>query len=290
MTAVLLLCASLVVAPPDTRRGPAFSNADARAHFDAAVGHFAEQDWASASDELGLAYELEAVAELLYARAQAERKLERWASAASLYADYLATDPPRDQADNARAPLLFCRAKAEQAAGRCAEARPMFESYLQVYPSAADAELAHAALEACAAEPEPAPAAAPVEPVADPLGPASPEGDVRRPADTPWHRDLAGGILVGSGLTVAAAGTSVALAGRAAFAGGQVAEGHQDAVDAMDRGVVLERVGIGVAAAGGVIVLAGVARWITVGTRPRRSRRTSRLVPTGLGLSWVARW
>ncbi|MEM6989861.1 MAG: hypothetical protein AAF721_05175 [Myxococcota bacterium] len=289
-----LLCLILSIAPAEPLRGPAFSNDEARVHFEAAVSHFGEQDFAAASEQLRLAYELEAVAELLYARAQAERQLKRWVAAADLYAEYLATDPPKDQAANARPPLLFCRAKAEQEAGNCNAARTMLESYLQVYPAGAEAEMAREALEACAPEPEPPPEPGVVglTPPGDPVEPTpSEEGTVGdRDPPQPWHQDLAGGILVGIGLGVAGAGATVALAGRAAFVNGQVAPGHDEAVEAMDRGIVLERVGIGIAAAGALVTVAGIGRWITVGVRNRRAERTSALIPVGLGVAWVGRW
>ena len=276
------------------QKGPEFTVPEARAHFDDAVAAFADKDYAGASESLRLAYELEKFAELLYARAQAERQLEHWDTAASLYSDYLATDPPRDQADNARGPLLFCGAMAAKAAGDCDEARPKLESYLEVYPDRADAEEARVALEACEEEPEPVPPppAPRVEPTpADPPPIESPSVDiVDSEPPRPWHRDVAGGVLVGSGLAIAAAGTGVALGGRAVFVQGRRSpDGHAEGIAAMDRGIRLERIGIGIAAAGAVVTLVGVARWIAVGVKNRRGtprqarlrrRQTRATIPT----------
>lgn len=267
---ILSLCLSVCLGMAPGQRGPDFTVPEARGHFDDAVAAFGDEDYARASESLRLAYELEQFAELLYARAQAERQLEHWDTAASLYSDYLATDPPRDQADNARGPLLFCGAMAAKASGDCDDARPKLESYLEVYPDRADAEEARAALEACEADPDPEP------PVPEPRvesepAPVESKVDVVDPP-RPWHRDIAGGVLVGSGLAIAAAGTGVALGGRAVFVQGRSSpEGHAEGVAAMDRGIRLERIGIGIAAAGAVVTLVGVARWIAVGLNNRRS-------------------
>ena len=269
----LALLAALSSAPD---KGPEFSDPQARAHFEAAAGHFAAEDFAAASEELRLAFELEAVAELLYARAQAERRLEHWALAADLYSQYLATDPPRGQADNARPPLLFCRAKADQAAGDCEAARAKLASYLELYPDGFDAGAAREALAGCEPPAPPEPAAPEPEPVAPTPAPVPRPVPPRDAAPArAWHRDPAGGALVGIGLGLAAAGTTVALLARATFIAGRDAPSHAEAVDAMDRGIVMERVGLGIGVAGGVVALAGVARWIAVGVGPRRSRRTA---------------
>jgi len=170
---------------------------------------------------------------------------------------------------------------AAKAAGRCDEARPKLESYLEVYPDRADAEEARVALQGCAVEPEPVPASP--DPIPEPKLPEPTSTQptsvdvVKRDPPRPWHKDIAGGVLVGSGLAIAATGTGVALGGRAVFVrGSRSPDGHADGLAAMDRGIRLERVGIGLAAAGAVVTLVGVARWIAVGVRSRRNAGDAR--------------
>lgn len=282
LSVALAVC---LVGPAEGGRSrPEFADPEASAHFDAALAAFGERDFAAASEALRLAYEREAVAELLYARAQAERRLDHYDTAATLYAQYLATEPPRQQADNARPPLLFCRAKAAQEQQGCAAAQPMLQSYLEVYPNGSDAEQARAALQHCEAQAVAEAAAddvVPVDEVADPQPSPTNSGAVRPDIDDPiasrpWYRDRPGAALVGSGLGVAAIGTAVALAGRGVFVAAQDARGHDASLSQMDQGIVLERVGIGIAATGAAVTLAGVVRWIVVGVRSGPGRRAHR--------------
>lgn len=289
LTACMLAGVLWFAAEPAAPRGPQFSDAQAQAHFDAAVERFAADDFEGASAALHRAYEVEPIAELLYARAQAERRLEHWGLAADLYAQYLATDPPTAQADNARRPLLFCRAMAARGEGDCGSAGAAFETYVELYPDGPDAAQARNEAKACrdADAPVSSPAPSPRETPPPAVLPESAVVDPHpAPAGRPWHRDPAGGALVGVGLALAAAGTTVALVGRARFVQGQGADGHDAADTAMGRGIRLERAGVVVAAGGGVVALAGVARWIVVGTRPRRSARRARVTAMGLSLRW----
>ena len=89
MPTALLLALSLVLAPDKLLRDP-----QAQAAFDAAQEAFAAKDYAVASQQLERAYMLEPEPELLYPWAQAERNLDRCASAIDLYQKFIDTGPP----------------------------------------------------------------------------------------------------------------------------------------------------------------------------------------------------
>jgi hypothetical protein len=105
--------------------------------------------------------------------------------------------------------LLFVRAELRRRLDECATAVTLYREFMATNPSEAASKQAQAGIDACtppAPEPEPEPAP---EPAPAPVEPPPPP----RP---PWHRDAAGGALLGLGVFgVAAAG---GLAGAAAWA------------------------------------------------------------------------
>ncbi len=179
---------------------------------------------------------------------------------------------------------LYVQAQAERFGGHCEQANIHYREYLKSSPTPAPAQAARDNIAECeaklaAAEPEaPEPASPQPEP-AEPAQPAEPQAaptpsDEPRELARPWFRDPWGGVLVGLG--VVSLGVGAGIYGQAR-ADERAADRATDVVtygERIDRAFVLSRVGVPVLITGGVLVAAGVVRWIVVGRRGSR-------VPTG---------
>jgi tetratricopeptide (TPR) repeat protein len=184
----------------------------------------------------------------------------RWDEAADAFGDAFEADPnPK---------FVYAQAQAERLGGDCARAIELYDRFLALDPSAGPAEAARTNRERCRQEiersrPPPPPAPPPpgpgdVEPIDD---------EPLQPAARPWHRDPAGGALVGGGLVVTAIG--------AGLIGGAVVR-DRSASDApiegdfegdRDSALTMHRAGIALTAIGAALVVGGVIRWIVVSRR-----------------------
>jgi hypothetical protein len=171
--------------------------------------------------------------------------------------------------------LLFGRAQALRRAGSCGAAIEVFEQFIATSPPAADVQAARDVIEACRSilgeeptEPEP--------PLAQPQ--ATPEPPPPRPR---WHRDVAGGVLLGSGLAVAA--TGAALYGTAFGRAGEPPAGpmqSEQAYEARQRSIrTLAATGGGLLIGGTALLVGSVVRYAIVARRERARRGVAKRRP-----------
>ena len=238
---------------------------------------------------LALALSLVGPAEDAAARAKAAYDRGDFKAAAAALAEAYDADP--------QPAYLYARAQAERYGGDCQAAIEHYRAFLDSKPEAKAAEAARTNLKECEAEvtadaePEPAPTP---DPTPDPTPGPTPD-PVTAPAEgsasvddghvdaTPWYRDKWGTSLVAVGAVVGLAGVGVyggAIADRnSADSAGDVDEYGRR----IERASTLSRVGIGLMAGGGAILVAGAIRWILVSQRGK-SKTAHRIVPTGGGL------
>jgi tetratricopeptide (TPR) repeat protein len=171
--------------------------------------------------------------------------------------------------------LLFGRAQALRRAGNCGAAIEVFEQFIATSPPAADVQAARDVIEACRSilgeeptEPEPHLAAPQATPEPDPPPPPRPR----------WHRDVAGGVLLGSGLAVAA--TGAALYGTAFGRAGEPPAGpmqSEQAYEARQRSIrTLAATGGGLLIGGTALLVGSVVRYAIVARRERARREVAR--------------
>ena len=158
-------------------------SAEAQAHYQAGLAHYAGRRYAEAIAALRAAYELEPRREILFARAQATRLAGDCAAAVPLFEQFLATSPPERQVEATRLALSRCQQGTPAAAALVAPAPPIVGAPV---PAAAPAP-------GSAQRPQ----AAPVT-----LAASLPAGGRAR-----WHRDLVGGALAGAALVSAGVAT-----------------------------------------------------------------------------------
>lgn len=220
------------------------------------------------------------------ALAEWERGLERYQ--ARDYQAAIAAFSASYQAQPRRA-ALFAWAQAERLSGDCPSAIVLYRRYLEAEPSARQAEAARDQIRRCvealasrpsggnqpasetqlepATEPEPGAEAGPPAPATGPstTGPPSPTAAhapelAVRTAPAPsaaWYRDLAGGLLVGSGaIALGAGGWLLWTSSRDADAASY--QQHADQQEDVGRERVLSLVLLG---GGAALVTAGVLRY-----------------------------
>lgn len=237
---------------------------------------------------LALALSLLGPAEDAAARAKAAYDRGDYEAAAAALADAYEADP--------QPAYLYARAQAERYGGDCAAATEHYRAFLDTKPGAEAAKAAQTNLDECEAElaaetPEPTPAPTPT-PTPTPT-PAEPGPETSTPDTTPlddpsldrepWYRDKWGTSLVAVGAIVGLGGAGVY---GAAIADRNSAESAGDVDEygrRIERASTLSRVGIGLMAGGGAVLVAGAIRWIVVSQRGKQTAR--RVSPTGTGLA-----
>lgn len=169
--------------------------------------------------------------------------------------------------------LLFGRAQALRRAGSCSAAIEVFEQFIDTSPPAADVQAARDVIEACRSilaeeAPEPEPDATEPEPTSEPTPPPRPR----------WHRDVAGGVLLGSGLAVAV--TGAALYGTAFTRAGDPPAGpmqSEQAYEARERSIrTLAATGGGLLLGGTALLVGSVVRYAIVARRDRARAEVAR--------------
>lgn len=177
-------------------------------------------------------------------------------AAAAFQAGYEATGDPA---------LLFGRAQALRRAGSCAAAIDVFEEFIATSPPESDARAAQDVIEACRAildahDPTPAPLPAIVTDNVAPPPPPAPR----------WHRDVTGGVLLGTGLAVAVVG---AVLYGTSFAQADDRSGSEADYDDRRRRVrTLAATGGALLITGGALVIGSIVRYAVVAKRGRPSR------------------
>ena len=194
------------------------------------------EDYEAALSAIDRAYAMDPDPLYLYGRAQAKRLLGRCAEAIDDYQAFLEADIPPAAADDARMNIRRCReAEAEREA-----------------PPAREPETAPEVSQPVAPKPEPLPQPEPV-----------PQDD------RPWYRDPVAPVLVGIGAAAVVAG---AVMYGVAVSGLRNPERSMDEAD-YDAAIAprqrLGYAGIGVGAAGALLVVGGGLRWGLVRRRDR---------------------
>lgn len=170
--------------------------------------------------------------------------------------------------------MLFGQATALRRAGDCAGSIEAFESFIATDPPQPDVEEARRVIDTCRAildaarPPQPPPPIPPspaesIEP--DPANEPVEEGPSERPA---WRRDVTGGALLGSGLTISVGGAAVLGIGAARTQPRQESEtGFERRRDSVR---TLYVVGGSMIAVGSALLIGSIVRYAIVARRARR--------------------
>ncbi len=206
-------------------------------------------------------------------RAREAYEDERFEDAARAFEQAYAQDP--------RPKYLYAQAQALRQGGDCVAAIDAYDVFLATNPPAAATADAQENRARCASRvAETNAESSPPQPVVAEPPPAPPR---RRPREArPWYADPWGGALSGVGLTATIAGAVVL-----ANAHAQDRRAHNSQDDAtylreFGSAPTTSRIGIGVLAAGGALLTAGVVRYAVVARRRRPA-----VVSMGLGPSSV---
>lgn len=185
----------------------------------------------------------------------------------------------------------YMRGLIRQAQGRCDRAVEHWARYLDSNPTESDAADVRVLIDECGGLPEPAP-----EPTLDPTPvPPGPDPEVTpdpelaptpsdRPATTPWHRDVTGGVLLGVGLASLATGGGLLLGARQ-----QQRRGPQGASLMVHDTRIRRARGLsyGAIAAGTIgvaLVVGAIVRYARIRRQPPKSPSAGRSAPRGLGM------
>ena len=173
--------------------------------------------------------------------------------------------------------FLYGLGKLAREDGDCDQAVELQRQFLATEPAPRDVHNAHAELEACGVEPEP-----------EPTPPRPPSPVVDRPAEPPrpWHRDPAGGALLGVGAVVTVAGASTWIAAAVMASNASERPSAADYRERIGTAQTAERVGIGVFAGGAALLVAAVVRYAVVATRASRRQRAAALRSPGLAVAF----
>ena len=177
------------------------------------------------------------------------------------------------------AALLFAKATALRRAGDCRGTIETLERFIATEPPEPDVAAAREVIDVCTEildDGEPAPVRPPVPPPVI----VQPEPEVEPPSEPvdetpakPWTRDVAGGVLLGTGITVVVGG-AVALGLGAART--QSREESEAGFERREQSVrTLSAVGGTLVAAGAALIIGSIVRYTVVSRR--RSRSTARL-------------
>ncbi len=157
--------------------------------------------------------------------------------------------------------LLFGRAQALRRAGNCGAAIDVFEAFIATAPPDSDRDAAQSVIDACReilGTPTDAPPPDPVPPLPQPPSP---------PPPPPWQRDVTGGVLLGSGLAIAIAGSAVL--GTSFVRARDRSSTEQDHDDRRAQVRTLGSTGVALLITGGAVAIGGVIRYAIVSRRTR---------------------
>jgi tetratricopeptide (TPR) repeat protein len=190
----------------------------------------------------------------------------------------------REYETNPDPALLFGRAVALKRSGDCLSAIEAFEVFIAAGPPAADVEEAEGQIDQCRAIVDATAKAASPPPRVQPPPPETPTSAVMQddrapPRARPWHRDPAGGVLVGVGVPLLATGIGL-YAGSFALAERSPPTMQTDHESRRDRVRALAASGLPIMAVGAALVIAGAIRWGVVARQQRRGAVS--VAPSGL--------
>jgi tetratricopeptide (TPR) repeat protein len=190
---------------------------------------------------------------------------------------------------NPKPEILYALAQAYRMSGRCDRAQEAYQSFLRTNPEAKKAEAAKVNMERCEPKPAAPPAPAPA-PKAPPTPSPKPARDTPAAHDTdsfsPWYTDTLGDVLTVGGLAgLGAAGVFHLIENQresdmeSAATYGEYESSHADANRA--RKVVLIS-----GTAGGVLLVAGIVRYLTRSPDASSTEISAAVEPHGGGLTW----
>jgi hypothetical protein len=215
-------------------------------------GHYGE-----ASNLLGKAYEEDPNPAYLYARASVENDAGHCDRVVELFEQFLATDPPEQDANAAREAMAPCKQKLDEQAAAEAE-------------QAEQERLEQERLEQERLEQD--------------------KPDKKPDSDRPIRKDILGGVLMGAGAGVTVAGIGVLAAGLVTHGNAGDASTADGFVDESKRGRTMTGVGIGVLVVGVAVMTAGAIRYGLLarnkkrGDVAQRRRFRASIGPTGVGM------
>ena len=215
------------------------------------------------------------------ALAEWERGLERYQ--ARDYQGAIAAFSASYQAHPQRA-TLFAWAQAERLSGDCPSAIVLYRRYLEAEPSQRQAEAARDQIRRCEeAIRSPAPATRPSATSPSPAAQHAPELAVRAapPPGAPWYRDLAGGLLVGSGAIALGAGGWLLWTSSRDFDAASYQQ-HADHREDVRRERILS---VALLGGGAALVTAGVLRYALRDRGRERPTATAWLSGDNLGIA-----
>ncbi len=165
--------------------------------------------------------------------------------------------------------FLFGRGRLAAEAEDCGEAVALMRQFLDDYPDADGADAAGATIEACgeSVEPEPEPLPEPPPPVIEPPSPQPLEDAPTRP----WHRDPAGGALLGTGAVGRAVGLGLYAGAVAERNAAEDAATTDEFRSSAQRTRTFETTGIVLASVGGALMVGAIVRYAIVRARGRTS-------------------
>lgn len=245
----------------------------ARPHVEAAARHYDDGEFVEAAEEFEAAYRIDPQPRLLYAMAQAQRLSGDCRRAIRTYEAFLRTSPSATQVEAARDNIERCQADLRKPAK--ALAAPGSQPASGAAPGASS-QPATSASAGAASAPASSPASAAVARAAAPAVP--------RPAPGRWYTDRIGGALCLAGLAALVAGVVVWGDAKSAIErarhAGTYEEFSANAAGAEGR----QRAGGATMVVGGVLVLAGIARYAQrAWTRSERTRIAAAAAPMERG-------
>jgi len=249
--AVVVAALALLAPAPAAAQSPPAEAQEAADHFARGMRHFNIQEWPEAIQEFKAAYNLDARLEFLWALAQAQRLSGDCGAAVKSYQAVLRSNPSPQQGTAANELIAKCQSAAPPPAPEPKGSPP------PTPPPAGPPS-----------PPAPRASTLPAEPA-----PASPPPASPPPAPERWYADGLGHGLFFGGAAVTVGGVVALVLGNGRVTTGNEATDYASAASAKQTGQTLQRVGVGVAAAGGALVLSGVVRFVVVGRRSASERR-----------------
>lgn len=212
---------------------------EARRYYEAANRHFAEGRYALAAQQLGFAYAVERVPDLLLQRALMLDAAGRCREGLPLLEDFLRAGPSGGRAVRAQRMIDDCRKRSEletTTAGGAASTGP---------------------------------AQAPSRPV-EPATAAESGAEAAPTVVDPWYRDVAGGVLLGVGLAALTTGAGLMIASGAPRRRAATSALHSDYADNLRQATILQSFGSGALVGGVALTIGAIIRYR--GRRPDAER------------------
>lgn len=213
------------------------------------------ENFSGAVDAFRRGFEIEDDPTFLFAWAQAERMRDECAAAVDLYNRFIATDPPDVQVDAAKEGKALCADALAKLAVPVSTTVEPADDDLDGPPSDDDDELSGDDPDETAA-----PRSSTGSELTDELRPQ--DSDAQRP----WHRDPAGATLFAVGLAGIGAGVGLLVSAAYSEPNG---EDRTDFLAHRDQVQTFQIAGGVTAGVGGVLMLAGIVRWVVLAKRQK---------------------